>query len=73
MFKSKEENSNLKLIDFGLSMSYYKMDEEEQKCGLIRMKTRAGTAYFIAPEVLSSDYSELCDMWSAGVILYIML
>jgi calcium-dependent protein kinase len=73
MFKSKDEDANLKLIDFGLSMSYYKMDKSTQKSSVVRMKTRAGTAFFMAPEVISHDYTESCDMWSAGVMLYIML
>lgn len=73
MFKSKDEDSKLKLIDFGLSMSYFKVDKNTEKNSVVRMKTRAGTAFFMAPEVISHDYTESWDMWSAGVMLYIML
>ena len=37
------------------------------------MKTIVGTPYYLAPEVLSGVYSYECDLWSLGVILYIML
>jgi calcium-dependent protein kinase len=40
--------------------------------GVIPRET-VGTSYYIAPEVIQSDYDEKCDMWSIGVILHILL
>ena len=37
------------------------------------MHQRTGTAYYIAPEVLKKCYTEKCDLWACGVILYILL
>jgi len=51
MFESSKEGANLKLIDFGLSCSYFKTNQLGE--GQYRkMTTRAGTAFFMAPEVL---------------------
>jgi calcium-dependent protein kinase len=32
-----------------------------------------GTSYYIAPEVIGLNYDQRCDIWSAGVILYILV
>lgn len=61
----KEQNNILKLIDFGTSVTY----ERGQKLTGVH-----GTVYYIAPEVIDEkQYDERCDVWSAGVMLYILL
>ena len=37
------------------------------------MQQKYGTPYYIAPEVLNNSYDEKCDLWSIGVILYLLL
>ena len=37
------------------------------------MSARIGTIYSIAPEVLMKKYKEKCDVWSAGIVLYMMI
>ncbi len=59
------ENGNpIKLIDFGLSQLIY----PDKK-----LNSKVGTAYYVSPEILKGVYTEKCDIWSAGVILYILL
>lgn len=60
----KDENTGLKVIDFGLS-DFVKPDE--------RLNDVVGSAYYVAPEVLYRSYSFEADMWSIGVIAYILL
>jgi calcium-dependent protein kinase len=66
LFVTEEDENDLKIIDFGLSKMLCKGK-------LQRMKTRAGTPYYISPEVLTGNYDFSCDMWSAGCMLYILL
>ncbi|KAM3132738.1 hypothetical protein pb186bvf_015166 [Paramecium bursaria] len=54
----------LKIIDFGTSRQFD---------GSTFMRKRLGTPYYIAPEVLSQEYNEKADVWSCGVIMYILL
>eukprot|EP00438_Fugacium_kawagutii_P030375 Skav226472 [mRNA] locus=scaffold4441:25779:38350:- [translate_table: standard] len=58
------EKNLLKIIDFGLSKCF----ELNQP-----MSTKAGTPYYVAPQVLSGKYDCTCDIWSCGVIMYTML
>lgn len=57
-------NNNIKVIDFGTSQ---KMNPK------FKMNQTFGTSYYIAPEVLVTDYDEKCDVWSIGVIMFILL
>lgn len=66
LLESKQSNSCIKVIDFGTSSLFEKKNEN-------KMKSKEGTPYYIAPEVLGLKYDEKCDLWSCGVILYIML
>ena len=69
LFLTKEENSQIKIIDFGLSKIFGEKNNNKSKF----MKTKVGTAYYVSPEILEGNYNEKCDIWSAGVILYILL
>lgn len=37
------------------------------------LHARQGSLYYMAPEVFKENYSEKCDIWSCGVIMYILI
>jgi len=66
MIMGRENNGylNVKLIDFGTAKIF---EIGNMQKGLV------GSSYYIAPEVIRGKYDESCDIWSIGVIMYIML
>ena len=62
--KGDEKDNPLKVIDFGLSQTI-----DVKKI----LSSKVGTAYYVSPEILQGKYNEKCDVWSAGVILYVLL
>lgn len=60
------EETPLKLVDFGLSRAF---EPEAAR----NFRSRVGTALYMAPEVQTGKYDERCDIWSIGIIMYILL
>jgi calcium-dependent protein kinase len=65
LFSTEDEGAPVKIIDFGLSR------HDDGNMGV--MQTKVGTPYYVAPEVLRREYTNACDIWSIGVIAYILL
>jgi len=64
LFSTDDERSPIKIIDFGMSKHLEKRQH---------LSTVCGTSFYMAPEVLKGNYTEDCDVWSVGVIMFIML
>eukprot|EP00397_Hematodinium_sp_SG-2012_P010288 GEMP01010397.1.p1 GENE.GEMP01010397.1~~GEMP01010397.1.p1 ORF type:complete len:499 (+),score=77.68 GEMP01010397.1:154-1650(+) len=64
VYADESEDAKLKLIDFGFSKVF--------SAG-IPMTAMHGTVYYVAPEVLKGCYDYKCDIWSTGVIVYMLL
>jgi len=69
LLKDSTDSAAIKVTDFGLSKIF-----ADDAAGEIVMKTACGTPGYVAPEVLMHDaYSSQVDLWSIGVIVYILL
>ena len=64
LFSDTGPDSELKMIDFGLS-KHFKFGEVQHEA--------VGTPYTVAPEVIRGSYDERCDVWAIGVITYLLL
>ncbi|XP_069891351.1 serine/threonine-protein kinase 33 isoform X4 [Dipodomys merriami] len=65
---NNEMNLNIKVTDFGLAVKKHGSRSEGM------MQTTCGTPIYMAPEVINAhDYSQQCDIWSIGVIMYLLL
>lgn len=64
LFLSTSDAAPLKIIDFGMSKFVQRRQYFQVICG---------TPYYVAPEVIEGKYSEHCDLWSLGVVTFVML
>jgi len=72
LLETRDENSQVKIADWGLSKLYLPTGQDDAT--VQAMMTMCGTPGYVAPEVISSNgYNAECDIWSSGVILYVML
>jgi serine/threonine protein kinase len=66
LYVDSTENSLLKLTDFGLS-EFFSLQSNKPFSDI------AGSAFYVAPEVLRRKYGPSADLWSCGVIMYILV
>lgn len=68
-----DEHGNLKISDFGLSALYTGAADDSSRATLLH--TTCGTPNYVAPEVLNDKGYDgrAADVWSMGVILYVLL
>mmetsp|Transcript_44102 Transcript_44102/g.88449 ORF Transcript_44102/g.88449 Transcript_44102/m.88449 type:complete len:432 (+) Transcript_44102:121-1416(+) len=71
LYANPKPDSAIKIVDFGLGKL---VELRELEAGRIRLWSRCGSPNYVAPEILlRKGYGMECDVWSAGVILFITL
>ena len=79
LFLNENPDSPIKVVDFGISKIYdpslssLKEEFGESENKNKKMTNLVGTMHYLSPEVIKGSYTEKCDVWSLGVILYILL
>lgn len=64
IFLSNDQNSCLKIVEFGSCKHFEKN---------LRVLERVGNPYFMSPEVIIGNFDNKCDVWSIGVMIYVLL
>lgn len=64
LLEAKKDYDQIKIIDFGTASF---LEEGEY------LKDKTGTSYYMAPEVIEKKYDFKCDIWSCGVIAFLMI
>ncbi|CAD8113714.1 unnamed protein product [Paramecium primaurelia] len=73
MLANADGEFDIRIIDFGLSKREQIIKKPQQQRSKCRHQTKVGTPIYVAPEVLKGVYSETCDEWSLGCIMYVLL
>ena len=67
LWETTDVDSHIKMIDFGYAQHY------RRPRGDYTMKMDIGTTYTMSPQVIEGKYTEKCDLWSVGVIAFMLL
>lgn len=69
LFENKTASAEIKIADFNFSNKFSDHPEEDFK----KLGSAPATSYYIAPEVIRNQRGVECDLWSVGIIMYVLL